>query len=242
MPEPMRRVRPAALPSTGVPPRRAARTTDSPSAAASIRAVAVLATLLVSAGSSADPIVYQVDKTLAMHAFNTDNHFVYCNDDAGGLAQVPLGSECPVLTLTGTITTDGTLGGWEITEHLVALDLNLSNGTNSAQLDTFEGWLFAEDGTLFGIAAEGPGNTRFSDPISGAGWIGSAFQRGGPPYEQAYAFGGAISGLLRDWTSQRPYAPLGVAVPEPTPGLLIGLGLLMLGLAPRTPSGAKPRL
>jgi len=120
---------------------------DAPGRPTAIRAGAAL---LVAGGASADPIVYAVDQTLAMHESGANGEFVTCVDDAGTLLQLPAGSACPALTLRGTITTDGTLGAWEIAEHLVAVALTLSDGTVSVHLDAYEGWLFAEEGLLPG--------------------------------------------------------------------------------------------
>jgi hypothetical protein len=47
-------------------------------------------------------------------------------------------------------------------------------------------------------------------------------------------------GLLPDWTPERPYAPLGVAVPEPSTALLLGLGLSMLRKVRRSPARDAP--
>jgi hypothetical protein len=216
--------------------RRLAMRPDAPSSATALgAAAALLAALIVAVGASADPIVYAVNRTWAMHLARANPSFATCVDDAGTLRQVPVGSACPMLTLQGTITTDGTLGAWEISEHLVALDLTLSVGTSSVGLDAFAGWPFAEDGMLLGIAAAGPANTQLYRADSGAGWIALGLESASR-YDLASGFGLDIYTLLSDWTAERPYAPLGAAVPEASTAVLLGLGLLMLGKAPRAPS------
>ena len=96
-----------------------------------MRALAGMAAILASLGSVealADPITYQVHRTLSMILVEPSGFEPFCADEGTPGLMVP--PPCPSYTLSGTITTDGTLGAWGFDDHIIAQALTLSDGAD----------------------------------------------------------------------------------------------------------------
>lgn len=163
----------------------------------------------------ADPITYEVHRTLSMIFVEPGG---FCADQGTPGLMVP--PPCPSYTLSGTITTDGTLGPWGFEDHIIGLALTLSDGGSRSVALT--------EHQFFGAVATETELTRAPGPPGailsgiGAGWNSCGRNVGSTCYE-AMVFSDAPGIFMFNQNST-----IGV-VPEPGTALLVALGLILLG-------------
>jgi hypothetical protein len=171
----------------------------------------------------AAPITYEIDRTL------TNGSPPSCG--TGGIAP-----PCVTYTLTGTVTTDGTLGFWGSTNHFIDIDLTLSDGVNTSALtatnyNTNGSTLISATTDVLQYGYGTPGFSFFdpSDPDSEWGFCGTARGRcwEGANLTATGFFLELPVGPLVSTPSVIGY------VPEPGTASLLGAGLLWLAGARR---------
>ena len=186
-----------------------------------MRAVIRLGLLLVFSwplAALADPITYEVHRTLSMILVEPSGFEPFCVDQGTPGLMVP--PPCPSYTLSGTITTDGTLGAWGFEDHIIALAITLSDGADRLVALT--------EHEFFGAVATETELTRAPGPPGailsgiGAGWNSCGRNVGSTCYE-SMGFSDAPGIFMFNENST-----IGV-VPEPGTALLVALGLILLG-------------
>ncbi len=175
--------------------------------------------------AEAGPITYSIDRTLDQ--LSDSNAFCSGNGYPGA-------PDCVVLRLVGTVTTDGTLGGWGGVDHFTNIQLEMSDGTSSVAMDTVfpvgESMTATADHLLISF---GSVVTFRSSAVVGVTWTFCATQRTACTENAQFApagvgiesfMSGEISGVTASFADALP-------VPEPSTALLAGLGLGIMSAA-----------
>lgn len=162
--------------------------------------------------ASAVPITYEVHRTMSELAVRP------------GCDVLPEVGPCFVTyTLSGTVTTDGTLGLWT-EDHVLATSMTISDGTGQsvALPDHFLLFITATETQLSVPRLSFPNGARFFAGTTGSGWNSCGVFRTGCSEVMAFPNGPV---LVRGFGDAGVDDVVFAVVPEPTSPILLALGI-----------------
>lgn len=141
-----------------------------------------------------------------------------------GICGVPGTPACFTYTLDGTVTTDGTLGGWGGTNHILDIQLVMSDGTHSASLDDVFIGTSASATSEQLLVSFGSVVTFRNSSAPDSRWTFCATQRTACTESASLAANGLqLEDVMRGTPTGTTAAY--AQIPEPSVALLAGLGL-----------------